>query len=663
MCYRIDENKRFCLSFKFHNFYSFSAEEISNIGNEELFYISCKYDYVDLLEILQGKTGVINVQKAFKKGKNNQDVLQFLLDNEIIGIDKFAKCKKVRQITIPSFVTSIEECAFKSCSSLKKITILSSITSIKRDTFSGCSSLREIVIPSSVTSIERNAFKKCSSLVTITIPCSITTIEEGTFNGCSSLKEIKIPSSVIKIKSSAFFNCSSLEEVTIPSFVRTIEYSLFGGCSSLKHITLPESINKIESFAFAGCSSLEKISLPSSVSNIDSYAFYLCSSLTEIKIPPKVTCIQTGTFGGCVSLEKVIFHDSFESIEVYAFYGCFLFDPSSIPSTVEVNKNAFDACFKLKKQLPDRCPIQLRNKIFKLDDYEIGRNIGRNYNYNIYKAKEKNTGKEIVIKSSQNVIGIFIEYALSNIGIPGILKINWYSDQILAKMNSLGNKEWKYPFMIIKDYMKNGSLDNATNDYLRRNGNGTPNMNPTVRSKIIFGIACIMKKVHKLGIIHQNLTMDNILLDDNFEPLINCFGPTIFHSDLELVNHPRKVTIFVSPEIINKEEITTKSDVYSYAIILYLMFSRTPIFKNTKRMGVPSFIDHILNGRRFERPKRMPDYYWNLIERCWHQIPEERPTFEEITNILKNDIYALEEFGMKTDLQELHEYQNRMDKE
>ena len=801
MSYKIDENKRLCLSFEFHNFYSFSAEEISNIKNEELFYISCKYDYVDLLEILQDKKVFVKEQEAFEKGIGNSDVLQFLLDNKIIGINKFSKCEKLRRITIPSFVTSIdeysfykckslkqitippsvtrikanafdncsslqkitipssitniesytfrrcsslkeieipssvttieecafqdcsslqkitipsdvsiihintfngcsslkeieipssvttiEECAFQDCSSLQKITIPSdvsiihintfngcsslkeitipsSVTKIEESAFEGCSLLREIVIPSSVTSIEINVFKKCSSLVAITIPCSITTIKEGAFNGCFSLKEITIPSSVTKIKSSAFTNCSSLEEVTIPSSVKKIKYSLFSGCSSLKQITLPESITTIESFAFAGCSSLEKISLPSSISNIDSYAFYWCSSLTEIEIPPEITSIESGTFGGCSSLKKVIFHDSFESIEEYAFFGCFSLDPSSIPSTINVHKNAFDVCFELKKHLQDRCHIQLRNKIFNYDDYKIGQNIGQNYNYPIYKAKEIDTGKEFVFKSSRNVISIFIDYALSNIGIPGILKINWYSDQYLANMDSFENEDRQFPLIISTDYMKNGSLDKVTNDYLRSHGNRTPNMNPTVRSKIIFGIACIMKKVHKLGIIHQNLTMDNILLDDNFEPLINCIGTFVYHANFVDEYHEHKLNIFTSPEVIINDEITIQSDVYSYAIILYLMFSRNPIFKSQKRINKNWLFHFIKNGGRFERPQAIPDDYWDLIERCWHQFPEERPTFEEITDILKNDIYALEEFGMKTDLQELHEYQNRMDKE
>lgn len=48
---------------------------------------------------------------------------------------------------------------------------------------------------------------------------------------------------------------------------------------------------------------------------------------------------------------------------------------------------------------------------------------------------------------------------------------------------------------------------------------------------------------------------------------------------------------------------------------------------------------------------------------CWKQNPEDRPTFNEIVEILKNDKYALEEFGKKTNLDQLHEYQKRIGKD
>ena len=44
--------------------------------------------------------------------------------------------------------------------------------------------------------------------------------------------------------------------------------------------------------------------------------------------------------------------------------------------------------------------------------------------------------------------------------------------------------------------MKNGRLDKITKDYLKDPKTVSDKMNPTIRSKIIFGVASIMKKLN-----------------------------------------------------------------------------------------------------------------------------------------------------------------------
>lgn len=69
---------------------------------------------------------------------------------------------------------------------------------------------------------------------------------------------------------------------------------------------------------------------------------------------------------------------------------------------------------------------------------------------------------------------------------------------------------------------------------------------------------------------------------------------------------------------------------------------------------------HIGQGKRPIRDNNIPNCYWELIERCWNQNQEERPTFAEITEILKDDRYVLHDYG-EPDLDELHRYQNEFD--
>ena len=103
-------------------------------------------------------------------------------------------------------------------------------------------------------------------------------------------------------------------------------------------------------------------------------------------------------------------------------------------------------------------------------------------------------------------------------------------------------------------------------------------------------------------------------------------------------------------------------DVYSYGFFLYHMFSDSrELDSNKKYKSAQQYLMHISRGFRPKRQDYIPDHYWDLMSSCWKQNPDDRPTFEEITNILKDDKFALEEYVMNTDLEQLHEYQQRID--
>lgn len=105
-----------------------------------------------------------------------------------------------------------------------------------------------------------------------------------------------------------------------------------------------------------------------------------------------------------------------------------------------------------------------------------------------------------------------------------------------------------------------------------------------------------------------------------------------------------------------------------YAFFLYSMFTGNfyeKEFPFGKKVSKIKYFQNILDGLRLSHVPETPDVYWELIEKIWNPCldPSERPSFKEITEILKDDHFALNEFGMKTDLNELHAYQKRIDNE
>lgn len=75
------------------------------------------------------------------------------------------------------------------------------------------------------------------------------------------------------------------------------------------------------------------------------------------------------------------------------------------------------------------------------------------------------------------------------------------------------------------EYYKNNDLSNSTRKYLDSDKRKIDEMNPTIRSKIIFGVASIMKQLHQNNAIYRDLKLQNVYLTDSFEPVIYVINP------------------------------------------------------------------------------------------------------------------------------------------
>ncbi len=310
---------------------------------------------------------------------NNETINEVVIEEGVTSICKglFDRCTNLKTITIPGYISIIDEYAFNNCQSLSdvyfggteeqwnKIKIdksndcLSNATihfspynyekcgrnvfwelneetgvltisgtgkmyDYKSDTspFYNNDLIKEVKIEDGVRSIGDNAFSGCSSLTSITIPEIVTSIGDYAFNGCSSLLSVKIPDNFTSISEGTFGGCSSLTSITIPDSVISIGEEAFSGCSSLTSVIIPDSVTHISKRTFSGCSNLTFITIPDSVRWIDRYAFENCSSLTSITIPDNLYSIGYHAFENCESLTSITIPDSVTSIEDGAFLYC-----------------------------------------------------------------------------------------------------------------------------------------------------------------------------------------------------------------------------------------------------------------------------------------------------------------------------------------------------
>ncbi|OHS93505.1 hypothetical protein TRFO_11699 [Tritrichomonas foetus] len=296
----------------------------------------------------------------------------------------------------------------------------------------------------------------------------------------------------------------------------------------------------------------------------------------------------------------------------------------------------------------------------------------------VYKAIHRVTKKQVAIKVllvnetmrtskwQQHYLNEILIPFVAN--IPGTVKVKGFcfpsvdEDYGVVHPDELITEDNKISTLcpiIVNQLMTNSDLKKLVQKYLRREP--TPNFGPTERTKAIFGIAITMARLHALNIMHRDLKLENVFMSKHFEIRIADFG-LVKRLDPKGEQTMSIGTPFhMAPEIYDPDSLDydISVDVYAFGILLFFMFNITYELDDEKgkiksRMNLMS---RVMQGARLKRTPNIPDVYWELMQKCWSQKPVNRPTFQEIVEMLKDDKYALNEFGVATDLDKLHRYQ------
>ena len=134
--------------------------------------------------------------------------------NFTIGPQSFRYAKNMSSIVVSSDNIQFDIQAFSGISPLKSIDLSkTSLSSISQEMFEEDVNLKNVVLPSSVTSIGVGAFLGCTSLKSIEIPSSVTNLEYKCFKDCINMISIEIPCNVSAYGGHVFENCRSLSTI------------------------------------------------------------------------------------------------------------------------------------------------------------------------------------------------------------------------------------------------------------------------------------------------------------------------------------------------------------------------------------------------------------------------------------------------------------------
>ncbi|XP_018510130.1 G-type lectin S-receptor-like serine/threonine-protein kinase At1g61500 [Brassica rapa] len=195
------------------------------------------------------------------------------------------------------------------------------------------------------------------------------------------------------------------------------------------------------------------------------------------------------------------------------------------------------------------------------NNFSLSNKIGQGGFGSVYKGKLQD-GKEIAVKRLSSSSGQGKEEFLNE-----IVLISKLQHKNLVRVLGYCIKEEER--ILIYEFMLNKSLDTFLFDSRKKVETDWPK-----RFNIIQGIARGLLYLHRdsrLRVIHRDLKVSNILLDEKMNPKISDFGLARMYQGTEYLDNTRRVvgTLgYMAPEYAWTGAFSEKSDIYSFGVLL-----------------------------------------------------------------------------------------------
>lgn len=174
------------------------------------------------------------------------------------------------------------------------------------------------------------------------------------------------------------------------------------------------------------------------------------------------------------------------------------------------------------------------------------------------------------------------------------------------------------------------------------------------RLKIAIETASALAFLHASETIHRDVKTTNILVDNNFNVKVADFGLSrLFPTQVTHVStSPQGTPGYVDPEYHECYQLTKKSDVFSFGVVLVELISSKPAVDITRHRHeinlstmainkiqnneLDDFVDPCLGFKTDERIRDMICRVAELAFQCLQSVRDTRPSMLETLQILRN---------------------------
>ena len=174
-----------------------------------------------------------------------------------------------------------------------------------------------------------------------------------------------------------------------------------------------------------------------------------------------------------------------------------------------------------------------------------------------------------------------------------------------------------------------------------RDANGNPVLTLEDKFRIAYQLAAVLLYLHKNGILHRDVKLENILLDENNNVKLADFGLSMYAPGLVYdENAAPGSKLYMAPEILLGCAFDSKCEVYTYGLMLYEIFTGRYAF------GDVQTVEELKIRQKQKNPLTLteddcshkygdglpPRDLWRFASQCWSYYPDNRPTMEEVVS-------------------------------
>ncbi|XP_059444384.1 probable serine/threonine-protein kinase PBL19 [Corylus avellana] len=211
--------------------------------------------------------------------------------------------------------------------------------------------------------------------------------------------------------------------------------------------------------------------------------------------------------------------------------------------------------------------------------------------------------------------------------------------------------------LLVYEYMLNKSLD----DHLFNKA--YPALSWKTRLQIVLEAAQGLLYLHEgleVQVIFRDFKASNILLDENFKPKLSDFG-LAREGPVDGRTHVSTAVVgtygYAAPDYIETGHLTSKSDVWSFGVVLYEVLTGRRSLERNRPKGEQKLLEWVkqypAEGKKFNlmMDPRLENQYSSgaarkialLAENCLLKSAKERPTMSKVVERLKQIIQPSEE--------------------